>query len=1041
MFLAVRACAFILVLLVVPAIAQSQPVDARDIQKKFLAEREEAVKAKFPAESLARADEYAKRGEEALKSDNARAAARHFRDARWQLPYLPPGLPPHVVRVFGESRMRHADRINALAYSPDGTRVASASRDGSVKIWDLGNGREITTYRGHIDQPDDVTKTSTNVLGVTDVAYHPKENVMASACGNQVHLWNPDTGKPVKTLLHIGKTDKPLKSIAYSPDGKSLAVGGDDGILRVIESDTGKARYTSPTRNARIEEVVWSPNGNLVALGDSNSQVAVYAPGLPNQLAMAVQGVDFGEVYGVAYSADSGAVFTCGKDGKARLTAGPKPDGSSAGNTATKLREYTGHDGAVYCLALVPTDGKTLVTGGEDRSVRLWDVASGKQLRSFQGHLTKLSAVTARGDGGQIASGSEDGAIRIWDLNAVDEHRALTEATDSLWAVVYSPDGKHIAAAGSDLAIRVYDAQTGKLEATLTGAKSPVTALAFFPDSNRLVSAGGDRVVVVWDVARQKPIKELAGHESAILSVAVSDDSKQIVSGGAVGDRTVRGFSPEGDKASWIYSARSGVCAVAIRKGGKHVAAGLADGSLVALTLDGNTPKGVSTQAHIAGVSCVAYSPDGNRLASVGGDGILRVWTVAADGALTPVGKFDGQAKASVAGTFTPLTGVAFSPDGRYVAAVGADTVVRVWDIETKSEVRGLRGHTDWVTSVAFSPSGRFLASVGVDKDKTLRIFELPPLETSASGGHALGVNAVAASPDGRTVATAGIDQTIKVWDIASGKLIETLVGNADVPFALAFLGNSKLVMGGRVPTGDTGRMHFWRLAPPAQIGTVTSGEVYGLVARADGTKVGAWASRQAVGNVKNSSYEIYNAKGEQLASITDKGRNVRAASFSADLSLAVAGDDQGTVRIWDLAKKDRVGDDFPMHVNEIVDVGITADGTMLVAADSRGLVKIANVADARKREVLGSVVAHKAGVRSLLVSPTGKYFITVGTDREVKAWSLAAGDLKEPKPVRTWNLPVGINGLAFTPGDKQLVTANADGTAYVLELPGADSN
>src|SRR5690606_33510599 len=124
-----------------------------------------------------------------------------------------------------------------IAFSNDGTRLASCSQDGTVKIWDLGNGRELVTYRGHIDQPDDPTRGGTmggtNVLGVADIAFHPKDpKVIVSACGNQIHVWNPETGKDGKTLLNIGKTDKPLKAIAFAPDGQSLAVGGDDGILR-----------------------------------------------------------------------------------------------------------------------------------------------------------------------------------------------------------------------------------------------------------------------------------------------------------------------------------------------------------------------------------------------------------------------------------------------------------------------------------------------------------------------------------------------------------------------------------------------------------------------------------------------------------------------------------------------------------------------------------------------------------------------------------------------------------------------------------------
>lgn len=1006
--------------------------DVKALRDKFAAEREQAVKAKFPADALARADDLLKRADAAAQGENFRAALRHLRDARWQLPYLPAGLPANVSRVFGESRMRHSDRVNALSYSTDGQFVASASRDGTVKVWDLGNGREVATYRGHLDQPDDPTKTGTNVLGATDVAFHPKNpKVIVSASGNQVHTWDPATGKTLKTVLNLGKTDKPIKCLAYSPDGKLLAVGADDGVLRVLD-DEGKPVFTSPSRNSRIEKVAFSPNGKLVAIGDSASQVAVYMPvgGMGNQLKMSVQGVDLGEVLGVAFTGDGAAVFSCGRDSKARLTAGPTADGGDAPNTATRLRDFTGHTKTVTGMCVTP-DGQFLVTSSEDQSVRVWEVKSGKQVRSFQGHMTKASAVAARGDGRQVASGSEDGAVRVWDMSASDEHRAMTDSKESLWAVAVSPNGKRLAAAGADKKVRVYDPATGKLEATLD-ATAATTSLAFLPDSNLLVAAGGEKVIKVWDVDGKKVAKELPGNELAVLALATSEDGKLIVSGSA--DNSVRGFDAASGKELWKWTARKAACGVAVRKGGKQVAVGLADGTLAVVDISAAPPKELAAQsAHTAGVAGVALSADGSRAATVGGDGALRVWTLADTGALAPLVKFEGQATPTSSTGFSPLSSVAFSPDGRFVAAAGADAVVRVWDVQTKSEVRALRGHTDWVTGVAFGPDGRFVASVAAEKDNTARVFELPPLDGgSGSAGHLLAVNAVAVSPNGKFVATAGTDQTIKIWDVATGKEVGTLIGNADVPYAVAFMGNDALVMGGRLPTGDTGRLHFWGTTPPRPNKAVPSGEVYTVVASSDGTKVGAWATRPAVGEaVKNNAYEVYDAKGNLLSSLPDKGRNVRSATFTPDLAWVVAGDETGTVRVYDVAKQAREGGDWPLFQRSLADLGVTADKKYLVAVDDEGTVKVADIA---KRNVVVTGKAHKAGVRAVYVSPTGTTFLTISNDRELKAWSLT--DLKELKEVRAWALPVVVNGAAYAPDGKSIVTANADGTAYVLDLP-----
>lgn len=1006
--------------------------DVKALRDALQRERGEAVQAKFPPESLASADELAKRAEAALGAGDLKAAARYLREARWQVPFLPRGLPPHVSRVFGEVRVRHADWVNAVTYSPDGTRLASASRDGTAKVWDLGTGREICTYRGHADQPNDPTKDTTNKLRVADVVFAPDGKTAASADGNQVHLWDPNDGKQLKVLVTLEKTDKPVKSLAYSPDGKSLAVGAEDGVVRVFEVATGKETFASGARAVMIDRVAFSPNGKLVAAVDSGGALTVYAPGTGTPIVMQPTSVveGGGNAWGLAFTPDGGGIFTCGKDNKARLVAGPNPGGGAApaAGPATRLREFVGHTEQVQCLALSP-DGKFLVTGSRDRSVREWEVTSGKQLRSFQGHREQVTAVAMRPDGKQVASASEDGAVRLWDLSAADEHRALTEATDALWAVAVSPDGKRAAAAGADKTVRVYDPRTGKLEAELVGHAAPVTSLAFL-DAGRLASAGGDRAIKVWDVAGKKVAKELSGHQSAVLALAAGADGKLLVSGGA--DKKVLGWNPESDKPAWTWTGRSAICGVAVRKGGQHVAVGTADGGLVVLDVSTGMPRELFAQsAHVAGVASVAYSPDGGRVATVGGDGAVRVWTVGDTGGLLPLARFEGQPKPGSSTGFSPLSGVAFSPDSRLLASVGADAVIRIWDVQTKQEIRGLRGATDWATAVAFGPDGRLLAAAGVDK--AVRLFELTPQETAAGVGHLMGIDAVGVSPDGKRAVTTSADETIRVWEVATGKELATLIGSRETKdaYAATFVGNDTVVMGGKV-SDHGGRLHFWSVGAARLAKTVSTGTVYTAVGSADGTRVAAWVTSPAQGTDRaNSTYEVYDAAGNLVLAMPDKGRNVRAAAFSADLAWAVGGDDAGVVQIWDLAKKDRIGADWPLFASSFADVGLTADRKYIVGIDVNGEVKVGDVA---KRESMPPVVAHKNGVRGLLVSPAGDTFLTVGTDREVKAWSL-----RKVKELRSWKLPTAVNGAAYTPDGKRVVTANADGTAYVLEMPAVE--
>ncbi len=1025
-----RTSAVVLAVFAGALAAQPAPdTEPAALAERYAAERAAADKAGYPAARLAPADDLAAKAAAALKVGNARGAARYYRDARWQLPFLPAGLPPHVTRVLGESRVRHADRVNSVAYRHDGAVLASAAKDGTVKLWDLGNGRELVTYRGHVDTD---APRSWDVLKAAGVDFAPDGKTVASVGGLQLHVWDAETGKELKVATVVEKDDRPLRAVAFAPDGKAVAVAGDDGVLRVYDPATGKETFKAGSRNARIERVAFSPNGKLIGVADSTGKVGVYAPGLANTMPMSVDVVERGgPCYGVAFAASGDAVFTCGADYKARLTSGPKADGSAGPEILQDKERYVGHTDPVTDLALT-ADGKSLVTGSADGTVRVWEVGTGKQLRLFQGHAAEkntdsgVTAVAVRRDGRQAASAGTDGSIRLWDLSTADDHRPLAGAAGPVWAVAVSADGKLAAAAGADKVIRLYDAETGKAEGELTGHAAAVTSLVFLPDG-KLASAGGDRGVKVWDVATKAVVKDLAGHELPVLALAT--DGKLLVS--AAADRTARGWDAAAGKALWTWTTKSAVCAAAVRPGGKQVAAGSADGNLAVLDVTGSQPKEVwAGSAHTAGVAAAAYSPDGSTLATVGGDGVMQLWTLDDTGRPSPGHRFDGTPRADKGG-FAPLSAVAFTSDGRFVASAGADAVVRVFDTRTKAEVRGLRGHAEWTTALAFGPGGRVLVSGGADK-KAL-VFELTPQEGATPVGHLLRQTSVAVSADGKTAATGSKDRTVKLWDLASGKELDTLAGPADTPSALAFLGADRLAVGALATSSASGQLHLWKGRPAKLGGSVTAGEVCALAALPDGSKLAAWSLR-AVQNepVKLSSYEVFDADGKSLAVVKDQGRDVRAVAFAPDLSVAASADAAGSLRLWDLATQKQLGGDWPVFAEAVADVGLSADKKLLVAADATGQVKVADVA---KRAVLATVAAHPTGVRCLVVSPKGDSFVTVGADREVKAWPLGAG-VAELKPTRAWALPVDVTAAAYTPDGRSLVTANADGTAYVLALP-----
>lgn len=1004
--------------LALPAIGQDN-ASVQALLDKFKAERAEAIDKKFPASSLERADEHAMRAAEALQLGNLPVAAKLAREARWLVPYVPGDLPPFVERVLGIARMRHGDEVYGVAWSPDGGRLATASKDGTVKIWDLANGRQLRAYRGSPEL-------------VLAVDWSRDGKLIASTAGKEIHLWDPETGK-LKTTLK--GHDEAVHSVAFRPDGQTLvsssashgSTGGDtepsvriwdvakgEQVMELV-GELGKKRPRS-----KFLSVAYSPNGKLIASVTDDGKLHVWAPereaGKRHLLGTEAHGSQ--SVYSVAFGKDTSTIFTAGGDDRARQWVGFGPTGEAIPSGGSRGVAIEGHAGDVRSVA-VTRDGKFVATASDDKTIRLWDMTgpAPRLARMFQGHTEQVLTLAFSPDGQTLASGGADQAVRLWRVSLGDDHTNFADSKGYVWSAAFSPDGQAIASAGVDRVVVIRDL-AGKVLNRFEGHTAPVTALAYSPDGAKLASVGGDMVVRIWSAKGNGAAKELKGHTAPVMAVAFGNNGL-VLTGGI--DKQARLWNVDKDAPLFTFAAgKSAVSAVAIRNDSKQCLIGYADGTVKVFDLTGD-PKELSTAgAHAIGVGGLAYSADGKKVATCGVDTLVKQWMVLDNGTLSLVGEMKGHTK--------PVSSVSFNADGRLLASCGGDMAVRVWDLTNRTEIRALRGHLDWVSSVAFAPNGRSLLSAGVDK--TVKVWELSGDETSRPPGHTRKLTTLAASADGRWVASGSEDRTIKIWDAVAGVEAFTLdaaAGGHDLDVtSVAFDPSGKKLVSG----GDDKKIVIWDLETKRPLQTLNLDQLVPyIVFSLKGDRFVAWQSpAQTSREGTGSQVKSYSPDGKPMASLDLKDREVQCMTFAVDGQLAAMGFKDGSVQLWDLTKNERLGGDWAAFSKDLGDIAVTPDKKIVVASDVECNIKIYDIAG---KKVLKELKAHTGGLNGIMMGPDGKRFATISSNGEVKLWQTEDG-----KELRSWSLATPVRNLAFSADGKKLMTANSDSTLYVLTLP-----
>jgi WD40 repeat protein/energy-coupling factor transporter ATP-binding protein EcfA2 len=565
--------------------------------------------------------------------------------------------------------------------------------------------------------------------------------------------------RPFRRTL-AGHTDA-VYSLAFSPDGRTLATGSVDNTVRLWDVTTGASRLTITGHTKVVFSLAFSPDGRTLATGSVDNTVRLWDVTTGTSRRTLTGHTD--AVWSVAFSPDGNTLATGGHDRTVRLW-----------NVATgsSSRTLTGHTGMVRSLAFSP-DGGTLASGSVDRTVRLWDVATGSSSRTLTGHTDAVNAMAFSPGGDTLATSSRDNTMRLWDVATGTSRRALTGHTDPVNAMAFSPGGETLATGGQDNTVRLWDVATGGIRRALTGHTNVIFSVAFSSDGGTLAAGGQDNTVRLWALATDTGRRTLTGHTGAVSSVAFSPSGETLATGSA--DKSVRLWDVRtGTSGRTLTGHTADVSAVAFSPSGGTLATGGFDKSVRLWDVATGTSTRTLT-GHTGTLWSVRFSPDGNTLASGGVDHTVQLWDVAT-----------GTSRRSLAGHTEAILSVAFSPDGSTLATGSADNTVRLWDVSTGAISRTLTGHTNTIVSVAFSPDGNTLATGSADN--AVRLWDVA---TGASRrtltGHTDAVYSVAFSPDGTTLATGSADTTVQLWDVATGTSGRTLTGHTDVVYSVAF--------------------------------------------------------------------------------------------------------------------------------------------------------------------------------------------------------------------------------------------------------------
>ena len=642
-------------------------------------------------------------------------------------------------------------------------------------------------------------------------------------------------------------------------------------------------------------------------------------------------------------------------------------------------------------------DGRRIVSGGYDGSVRTWDPMTGKQVQLFAGHQRPVTDVSYSGNGKWIASASHDGTVKIWSSRSGALEKTLTGHEGSVLCVAFSPDGERIASSGVDQIIRIWNRESGEQIKELVGHNKQVWALDFNSHGTQLVSGSGNPYSVdnsgfarIWDIETGEQLRQLNETLEPILSVEFSpDDSKIVTAGGDPYTANKQGEiklwnAQSGEFLTSFKGHTSWVSSAAFSPDGSQILSGSWDRTVKLWDIRTErllrTFHGISSRVHSVG-----FSPDGSRVVSGCGDGsphtlssFVQIWDAKTGDEAYTIPRHNGVAHSldfhpsksrllagSGADAFVWDTNnwervqtlsdhndliqcVSYSPNGSKIATGSRDFSIKIWDALSGKVLRTLKGHKFPVLCLAFSPDGSKLVTGSGEypNPATIKLWDVNSGDLIYSlDAHPSNVNGIAFRPDGKRFASASEDRTVKVWETESGKQLQTLQGHSGFVHCVAYSRDGKTIA-----SGGNGLINLW------------GGE-----------------------------------SGRLIRSLRGHTHYVTTVAFSPDPQgrRLLSGSYDRTVKLWDTNSAEELRSMEP-HSLLVYNVGFSPDGSKIASSSKDGTVRVWNTRNHDEARVLAGL---QQDVQEVLFNETGSLVLGKNETEQI-LWDAETG---QPLPLDHW--------------------------------------